>query len=211
MPVVPQWVRAAALRPRPNAIEGCIVVSTEKMRLLELDVANRFVVTQPGMHNAEPSRAVAEYCLSHLPDRRLGVLLLLRGFLLTNSGARAACKYVVTTYYVLGLEALLAESAADRPVLKGVAGYHLTKLFVGSEGHARSDYRGHAGAAAGGRPAGDGGGPVPDGRRGGGHGPCGGGRAGLVLSLLEIMDRQRPCALEQRLPAARPPTTAAPC
>src|SRR3954449_11833406 len=68
LPVVPQGARSG-LSGAANAIDGCVVVSTEKMRtILEIDVANRFVVTQPGIYNAELSRAVPDPGLFHPPD-----------------------------------------------------------------------------------------------------------------------------------------------
>src|SRR3712207_1628944 len=68
VPVVPQGARSG-LSGAANAIDGCIVVSTEKMRrVVEVDVANRLVVTQPGIYNAELSRAVAEHGLFYPPD-----------------------------------------------------------------------------------------------------------------------------------------------
>ena len=137
VPVVPQGARSG-LSGAANAIEGCVVVSTEKMRrVLEIDVANRFVVTQPGIYNAELSRAVAEHGLFYPPDPSSWEFCSIGGNLSTNSGGLCCVKYGVTTDYVLGLEVVLASgegAAAGRRTVKGVAGYDLTKLFVGSEG-----------------------------------------------------------------------------
>src|SRR5262245_65401745 len=67
-PVVPQGARSG-LSGAANAIDGCILLSLEKMReILEIDVANRLVVTQPGIFNADLSRAVAEEGLFYPPD-----------------------------------------------------------------------------------------------------------------------------------------------
>src|SRR3954447_5977014 len=136
-PVVPQGARSG-LSGAANAIEGCIVVSTEKMRtIVEIDVANRFVVTQPGIYNAELSRAVAEHGLFYPPDPSSWEFCSIGGNLSTNSGGLCCVKYGVTTDYVLGLEVVLASGEVlrtGRRTVKGVAGYDLTKLFVGSEG-----------------------------------------------------------------------------
>src|SRR3954467_3150097 len=137
VPVVPQGARSG-LSGAANAIDGCVVVSTEKMRrLLEIDVANRFVVTQPGIYNAELSRAVAEHGLFYPPDPSSWEFCSIGGNLATNSGGLCCVKYGVTTEYVLGLEVVLASGEVlrtGRGAVKGVAGYDLTRLFVGSEG-----------------------------------------------------------------------------
>ena len=137
MPVVPQGARSG-LSGAANAIDGCIVVSTEKMRrVLEVDVPNRLVVTEPGIYNAELSRAVAEHGLFYPPDPSSWEFCSIGGNLATNSGGLCCVKYGVTTDYVLGLEVVLASGEVlrtGRRTVKGVAGYDLTKLFVGSEG-----------------------------------------------------------------------------
>src|SRR3954454_2934683 len=137
VPVVPQGARSG-LSGAANAIEGCVVVSTERMRtILEVDVANRFVVTQPGIFNAELSHAVAEDGLFYPPDPSSWEFCSIGGNLSTNSGGLCCVKYGVTTDYVLGLEVVLASGEVlrtGRRTVKGVAGYDLTRLFVGSEG-----------------------------------------------------------------------------
>src|SRR4051812_23177204 len=137
VPVVPQGARSG-LSGAANAIDGCIVVSTEKMRrIVEVDVPNRVVVTQPGIYNAELSRAVAEHGLFYPPDPSSWEFCSIGGNLATNSGGLCCVKYGVTTDYVLGLEVVLASGEVlrcGRRTAKGVAGYDLTHLFVGSEG-----------------------------------------------------------------------------
>src|SRR3954466_6167715 len=137
LPVVPQGARSG-LSGAANAIDGCVVVSTEKMRaILEIDVANRFVVTQPGIYNAELSHAVAEDGLFYPPDPSSWEFCSIGGNLSTNSGGLCCVKYGVPTDYVLGLEVVLASGEVlrtGRRTVKGVAGYDLTRLFVGSEG-----------------------------------------------------------------------------
>ncbi len=136
-PVVPQGARSG-LSGAANAIDGCIVISLEKMdRVLEIDPVNRYVVTQPGVFNAVLSRAVAEHGLFYPPDPSSWEFCSIGGNLATNSGGLCCVKYGVTTDYVLGLEVVLAGGdvlRTGRRTVKGVAGYDLTKLMVGSEG-----------------------------------------------------------------------------
>jgi glycolate oxidase len=137
VPVVPQGARSG-LSGAANAIDGCIVISTEQMnRVLEVDVANRLVVTQPGVFNADLSRAVADHGLFYPPDPSSWEFCSIGGNLATNSGGLCCVKYGVTADYVLGLEVVLASGEVlrtGRRTVKGVAGYDLNRLFVGSEG-----------------------------------------------------------------------------
>jgi len=137
IPVVPQGARSG-LSGAANAIDGCILLSLEKMaEIIEIDVANRLVVTQPGIFNADLSRAVADHGLFYPPDPSSWEFCSIGGNISTNSGGLCCVKYGVTTDYVLGLEVVLADGQVlrtGRRTVKGVAGYDLTRLFVGSEG-----------------------------------------------------------------------------
>jgi glycolate oxidase len=137
VPVVPQGA-LSGLCGAANAIDGCVALSLERMdRIVELDTANRVVVVQPGIYNATLSRAVAEHGLFYPPDPSSWEFCSIGGNLATNSGGLCCVKYGVTTDYVLGLEVVLASGEVlrtGRRTAKGVAGYDLTKLFIGSEG-----------------------------------------------------------------------------
>lgn len=137
VPVVPQGARSG-LSGAANAIDGCIVLSLERMdRIVEIDPANRLAVVEPGVYNATFSRAVAEVGLFYPPDPSSWEFCSIGGNLATNSGGLCCVKYGVTTDYVRGLEVVLASGevlTTGRRTVKGVAGYDLTRLFVGSEG-----------------------------------------------------------------------------
>ncbi|MEO6471495.1 MAG: FAD-linked oxidase C-terminal domain-containing protein, partial [Aeromicrobium sp.] len=137
VPVVPQGARSG-LSGGANAIDGCLVVSLEAMdEIVRIDQANRYVVTQPGVFNAVLGRAVAEVGLFYPPDPSSKEFCTIGGNLSTNSGGLCCVKYGVTTDYVLGLEVVLASGEilrTGRTTVKGVAGYDLARLFVGSEG-----------------------------------------------------------------------------
>ncbi|TGD83828.1 FAD-binding protein [Mycolicibacterium sp. CH28] len=120
-----------------TAVDGGIVLSTEKMRDITVDPVTRTAVVQPGLLNAEVKKAVAEHGLWYPPDPSSYEICSIGGNIATNAGGLCCVKYGVTTDYVLGMQVVLADGTAVRlggPRLKDVAGLSLTKLFVGSEG-----------------------------------------------------------------------------
>jgi glycolate oxidase len=136
VPVVPRGA-GTGLSGGATALDGGIVLSTERMRDITVDPVTRTAVTQPGLFNAEVKKAVAEYGLWYPPDPSSFEICSIGGNIATNAGGLCCVKYGVTTDYVLGLQVVLADGTAVRlggPRLKDVAGLSLTKLFVGSEG-----------------------------------------------------------------------------
>lgn len=136
VPVVPRGM-GTGLSGGASAVDGCIVLSTERMREITVDPVTRTAVAQPGLLNAEVKRAVGEYGLWYPPDPSSYEICSIGGNIATNAGGLCCVKYGVTTDYVLGLQVVLADGTAVRlggPRLKDVAGLSLTKLFVGSEG-----------------------------------------------------------------------------
>ncbi len=120
-----------------TAVDGGIVLSTEKMRNITVDPVTRTAVVQPGLLNAEVKKCVGEYGLWYPPDPSSYEICSIGGNIATNAGGLCCVKYGVTTDYVLGLQVVLADGTAVRlggPRLKDAAGLSLTKLFVGSEG-----------------------------------------------------------------------------
>lgn len=137
VPVVPQGARSG-LSGAANATEGCVVLSLVKMdRILEIDPVDRVAVVEPGVINATLSRAVGEHGLAYPPDPSSWEMCTIGGNIGTASGGLCCVKYGVTAEYVLGLDVVLADGrllSTGRRTAKGVAGYDLTRLFVGSEG-----------------------------------------------------------------------------
>ncbi len=120
-----------------TALDGGIVLSTEKMRDIAVDPITRTAVCQPGVFNAEVKKAAASCGLWYPPDPSSFEICSIGGNIATNAGGLCCVKYGVTTDYVLGMQVVLADGTAVRlggPRLKDVAGLSLTKLFVGSEG-----------------------------------------------------------------------------
>jgi glycolate oxidase len=137
VPVVPQGARTG-LSGAANATDGCIVLSLTRMdRILEINPVDRIAVVEPGVVNATLSRAVQEHGLSYPPDPSSWEMCTIGGNIGTASGGLCCVKYGVTAEYVLGLDVVLADGrlmSTGRRTAKGVAGYDLTRLFVGSEG-----------------------------------------------------------------------------
>ena len=121
-----------------NAVAGCLVLSLELMtQILEINPEERLVRTQAGIINDTLRQAVAEHGLWYPPDPASYKISTIGGNISTNAGGLCCVKYGVTRDYVLGLRAVLADGSVvdvGRRTAKGVAGYDLTALLVGSEG-----------------------------------------------------------------------------
>ncbi len=136
VPVVPRGA-GSGLAGGASAVDGGIVLSLEKMRNIEIDVATRVAVVEPGAFNVEVKRAAAEHGLWYPPDPSSYEICSIGGNIATNAGGLCCVKYGVTTDYVLGLDVVLADGTLvtlGGKRIKDVAGLSLLKLFVGSEG-----------------------------------------------------------------------------
>jgi glycolate oxidase len=126
-----------------NAVDGCLILDLSTMnRILAIDVDNMTAVVQPGVVNDDLKSAVAEHGLWYPPDPASAPWSTIGGNVATNAGGLCCLKYGVTRDYVLGLEAVVGGPAGaygtvvrlGRRTTKGVSGYDLAGLFVGSEG-----------------------------------------------------------------------------
>jgi len=121
-----------------NAMARSIVLSLERMtRIVEVNAAERYVVAEAGVINDTLREAVAGYGLWYPPDPASYRISTIGGNVATNAGGICCVKYGVTRDYVLGLRVVLADGdvvSLGRRTAKGVTGYDLTALMVGSEG-----------------------------------------------------------------------------
>ena len=120
-----------------TAVDGGIVLCTERMRTVVIDPAAHVAVAQPGALNVDVKNAAAEHGLWYPPDPSSFEICSIGGNVATNAGGLCCVKYGVTGDYVLGMQVVLADGTAVRlggPRIKDVAGLSLGKLFVGSEG-----------------------------------------------------------------------------
>ncbi|MEV4706851.1 FAD-linked oxidase C-terminal domain-containing protein [Actinoplanes sp. NPDC049316] len=142
IPVVPRGA-GTGLSGGANAVDGCVVLDLSKMnRILEIDAENMIAVVQPGVVNDDLKAAVAEHGLWYPPDPASAPWSTIGGNVATNAGGLCCLKYGVTRDYVLALQAVVGGPAGEygtavrvgHRTTKGVAGYDLVGLLVGSEG-----------------------------------------------------------------------------
>ncbi|MDR6906011.1 glycolate oxidase [Agromyces sp. 3263] len=121
-----------------NAVAQSIVLSLERMtRIVEVNVAERYVVAEAGVINDTVREAVASHGLWYPPDPASYRISTIGGNVATNAGGICCVKYGVTRDYVIGMRVVLADGDVvdlGRRTAKGVTGYDLTALMVGSEG-----------------------------------------------------------------------------
>ena len=114
------------------------MLSLERMnRILEIRREDLTGTVQPGVITGEYQRAVEALGLFYPPDPASLDFCTLGGNVAENAGGPRALKYGVTREYILGLEVVLPSGEVLRTgkhTIKGVAGFDLTALLVGSEG-----------------------------------------------------------------------------
>lgn len=119
-------------------IENTVVLSFESMnRIIDIDSKNMVAVVEPGVINEHLQEKLEEKNLFYPPDPASMKFCTLGGNVAENAGGPRAVKYGVTRDYVLGLEVVLADGRVLNTggmTYKGVVGYDLTRLMVGSEG-----------------------------------------------------------------------------
>jgi glycolate oxidase len=135
--VVTQGARTG-LAGAANATDGCLLLSTSRMNtVLDVCAQDQVAVVQPGVVNATLSRAVADAGMFYPPDPSSWEESTIGGNVATNAGGLCCVKYGVTADFVRALEVVLGTGEVlrtGRRTAKGVAGYDLTRLLVGSEG-----------------------------------------------------------------------------
>ena len=137
VPVVPRGA-GTGLAGGATAGDGALVLSLARMDAVrELSPADQIAVAEPGVITADLDRAAREHGLMYAPDPSSYEISTIGGNLATNAGGLRCVKYGVTRDSALGLEVVLADGRilnTGRRTMKGVTGYDLTGLFVGSEG-----------------------------------------------------------------------------
>ena len=137
VPVVPRGA-GSGLSGGSNAVDGSLVLCVERMSdVLAVNVDDGYVETQPGIMNTELREHVALSGMWYAPDPASKDFCSIGGNVNTNAGGLCCVKYGVTRDAVLGLEVVMADgqiTRLGRRTIKGVAGYDLAGLMVGSGG-----------------------------------------------------------------------------
>lgn len=137
VPVVPVGARSGK-SGGSLALAGGIALGLERMnRILEIDREDLVARVEPGVITGVLQAEVEQRGLFYPPDPNSSDMCSIGGNVAENAGGPRALKYGVTREYVLGLEVVLPTGAilrTGRRTIKGVAGYDLTGLLVGSEG-----------------------------------------------------------------------------
>ncbi|WP_131742602.1 FAD-binding oxidoreductase [Actinomadura roseirufa] len=136
-PLVPRGA-GTGLSGGANALDGCVLLSLEEMdEILEIDPVERLAVVQPGVVDDALRMACAERGLWFPPDPAGSSRSTIGGNVATNAGGVCCVKYGATGDHVLAVEAVVGRGEIvrlGRRTARGVAGYDLCALMVGSEG-----------------------------------------------------------------------------
>lgn len=120
------------------AEQGGATLSLERMtRILSIDIPNRVLTSEPGVLNDTVQSAIKPYGFFWPPDPSSAAFSTVGGNLATGAGGPHAVKYGTTRDHVLGLTAVTGGGDVIKAgcyTTKGVVGYDLTRLLIGSEG-----------------------------------------------------------------------------
>jgi glycolate oxidase len=116
---------------------GVVLVLTRLNRILEINRRDLVAVVEPGVILGKLKTAVKAQGLYYPPDPASADFCTIGGNVAECAGGAVAVQYGVTRDYVLGLQVVLPTGEvieAGTRTMKGVVGYDLTRLFLGSEG-----------------------------------------------------------------------------
>ena len=136
-PVVPRGMGTGMTGGSVPIQGGVVVAMTRFNRVLEIDQKNLIAVVEPGVITGDFQKQIEALGFFYPPDPASLLYCTIGGNAAECAGGLRAVKYGVTKDYVLGLEVVLPTGEIINTgvrTVKGVVGYDLTKLFVGSEG-----------------------------------------------------------------------------
>ena len=132
--------RGAGSSTTGSAVPVCggVVLCLSRMnRIIQIDPVELTARVEPGVVTGHLQKRVERHGLFYPPDPASLAFCTIGGNVATGAGGARAVKYGVTKDYVKGLKVVLADGSLIETgvqTAKGVVGYDLTRLFVGSEG-----------------------------------------------------------------------------
>lgn len=137
IPVVPRG-RGTGTSGGSLPERGGVALSLERMlKIITVDPANRVIVTEPGVLNQTIQDTAKPFGFFWPPDPSSAMYCSVGGNIATSAAGPHAVKYGTTRDHVLGLKAVTGTGEMIKTgcyTTKGVVGYDLTRLLVGSEG-----------------------------------------------------------------------------
>ena len=136
-PVVPRGAGTGMTGGSLPIAGGLVMAMSRFDRIIEIDRDNQIAVVEPGVITGKFQEEVRKAGLFYPPDPASHKFCTLGGNVAECAGGPRAVKYGVTRDYVMALEAVLPDGQVIHTgvrTAKGVAGYDLTRLLVGSEG-----------------------------------------------------------------------------
>ena len=119
-------------------VQGGLVLALSRLnRIIEIDRDNQIAIVEPGVISGDFQQEVKKVGLFYPPDPASLKFCTMGGNAAECAGGPSAVKYGVTKDFIIGLEVVLASGeilTTGTRTEKGVVGYDLTRLFIGSEG-----------------------------------------------------------------------------
>jgi glycolate oxidase len=137
LPVIPRGAGSGKSGGALPVAGGLVLAMDRFDHILSIDERNLIAKVEPGVITAHLQREVDRYGLYYPPDPASTDVSTIGGNVAECAGGLRAFKYGVTRDYVLGLTVVLPTGEIIKTgveTAKGVVGYDLTRLIVGSEG-----------------------------------------------------------------------------
>lgn len=136
-PVVPRGAGTGMTGGSLPVQAGVVLVTSRMNRIVEIDPDNMIAVVEPGVITGDLQSELKKFGLMYPPDPASLKFCTIGGNAAECAGGPSAVKYGVTKDYVIGLEVVVPCGDIIQTGIrteKGVVGYDLTRLFIGSEG-----------------------------------------------------------------------------
>ncbi|WP_337969970.1 glycolate oxidase subunit GlcD [Virgibacillus salexigens] len=137
IPIVPRGSGTNLCAGTTPTKGGIVLIFKHMNHILEIDQENLTMTVEPGVYTKDILNAAIDVGLFYPPDPGSMHISQIGGNISENSGGLRGLKYGVTRDYVLGLEIVLPNGEfiqTGGKLAKDVAGYDLTRLYIGAEG-----------------------------------------------------------------------------